>query len=478
MPFAQVSFLRSFRFRVIAGLFVVVVGTMALTTVLVRAILNPSILLTFDRQLFDESDETILDIRALYPQRIPPDWESTPHFEDLKHILERRARSRGNLHWFIRLFDDKKRLVYESERLPDIPLPIADDSDKARDVGEFRWVDAYAPSKGAPLEFWVQTGRSNQALAEDFELLNRTLFLRGIFVLLLAPVGGYFLARQVTGPIANIITTASRLQPQNLSERLPIRGVNDELDKVSQTINGMLDRIANYVEKNRAFVANAAHELRSPLAAMRSTAEVALNRSRTPEEYANVLSEIVEEVGRLSSMVNRLLLLAEGDAGRLVSGAGQAARLDKMIREAVEMFQAVAESVNVELRLSPLPPVDVPGDESNVRHLVRNLIDNAIKFSQPGGVVNVTLRSDREKECAIFAVTDQGDGISPEDLPRLFERFFRGDRSRNRDEGRGGTGLGLSICHAIVSAMGGEIAVSSAVGAGSTFTVTLPLHRL
>src|SRR6185295_14132008 len=177
-----------------------------------------------------------------------------------------------------------------------------------------------------------------QALTEDFDILDRTLLVRGFFVIALAPLGGYYLARQVLTPIANIIVTASRLQPQQLSERLPVRGTNDELDKVSKTINGMLDRIADYIDKNRAFVANAAHELRSPLAALRSSAEVALNRSRTPEEYANVLTEMIVEVGRLSSMVNRLLLLAESDAGFMIPSANQVARLDKVIRESVDMF--------------------------------------------------------------------------------------------------------------------------------------------
>jgi two-component system heavy metal sensor histidine kinase CusS len=477
MPFARTSFLRSFRFRVMFAMIVVVVGTMLLTNILVRATLQPSILGEFGRQLADEAEETIADIRALFPGHIPDDWTSTPNFEQLRDLLDRRARSRGNLgKWFIRVYNADKVPVFESEQLAEVPPPLLPDVEHLQESNDYLWVERSWPAQSAP-EFWVQTGRSRQALREDFDLLDRTLLVRGIFVIALAPLGGYYLARQVLTPIANIIVTASRLQPQQLSERLPILGTNDELDKVSKTINGMLDRIATYIEKNRAFVANAAHELRSPLAALRSSAEVALNRSRTPEEYANLLTEMIEEVDRLSNMVNRLLLLAESDAGGMIPAPNQTARLDKVVRESADMFQAVAESVGVHIQMETLPDVEIPGEEINLRHAVRNLIDNAVKFSPDGGVVSIRLRVDEEAKQATLEVADQGIGIPSSDLPKLFERFFRGDRSRYRSDGRAGTGLGLSICHAVVTAVGGTIRVASEVRKGTTFTVIFPLAR-
>jgi heavy metal sensor kinase len=321
----------------------------------------------------------------------------------------------------------------------------------------------------------VQTGRTLNSLVEDLELLNRALFVRGIFVIALAPLGGWFLARQLTGPIKDIIRTAERMQPQHLNERLPIRGTRDELDRVSQTINRMLDRIADYIDRNRAFVANAAHELRSPLAAIRSSAEVALNRPRTNDEYVNVLTDMVEEVDRLSSMVNRLLLLAETDVGRAVVGPDQVARLDKVVLEAVDMFQAVADVREIRIRVDELASAHVAGDESSLRHIVRNLLDNAIKFSPPGGGVTLSLTTATEPPRAVLIVADRGLGIAPDDLPRVFERFFRGDRSRQRSDERAGSGLGLSICQAIASSLGGTIEVQSELGRGTTFTVALPL---
>ncbi len=479
MLFARIRpILTSFRFRVMAWLFLVVTAMMLLTTVVVGAIVNRSIHQEFDRQLNEEADETILAIRELFPNPFVENWRASYPFEDLKHVLERRARSRGYNRWFIRLYDEDEQPIYQSESPSGIPTPRGSETGRQiRDSGAFRWIQATFPPEKADAQLWIQIGRSRVGMQEDVSLLNFTLLLRALLVLVLAPLGGYFLARQVTGPLTNIINTASRLQPQQFSERLPIRGTGDELDQVSQTINGMLDRIAAFIEQNRTFVANAAHELRSPLAAIRSSVEVALNRPRTSEEYTTVLAEMMEEVSSLSAMVNRLLILAEGDAGRLNNYANQSASLDKVVREAVDMFHAVAESEGVELKVTHMASVDVPGDEQLLRHLVRNLIDNAIKFSEPNSSVEVDLRTDPERQRATLAVSDQGIGIPPDDLPKLFQRFFRGDKSRHRDHSRAGSGLGLSICRTIVDSLKGEIGVVSDLGKGSTFTVRLPLAR-
>ncbi len=291
---------------------------------------------------------------------------------------------------------------------------------------------------------------------------------------MLAPLSGYFLAGRATRPISKIITTTARLHPKNLDERLPMRGTGDELDQLSGTINGMLDRIAAYIDSNRDFIASAAHELRSPLAAIRSSVDVALDRLRTPDEYAALLTDVAEECARLTNLVNRLLLLAEGDAGRLAAQHHQA-QLDKVVRESVNMFEAVAESKGVELKLVRVMAVTVPGEEYHLRQVVRNLLDNAIKFTPPQGRITIDLACDGDKKQTTLRVSDSGIGISAQDLPRIFERFYRGDKSRSREHGPGGSGLGLAICEAIVSALRGEIKVQSRPGEGSTFIVTLPM---
>jgi signal transduction histidine kinase len=171
------------------------------------------------------------------------------------------------------------------------------------------------------------------------------------------------------------------------------------------------------------------------------------------------------------------LVLAEGDAGRLAAH-DQHARLDKVVRESVSMFEAVAESKGVELKLAGLPAVAVPGEEYHLRQVVRNLLDNAIKFTPAAGRVTVDLAADRDKKQARLRVSDSGAGMAADELPRIFERFYRGDKSRSRDQNPGGSGLGLAICKAIVTALNGNIQVQSRVGQGSVFTVTLPLEEV
>ena len=183
----------------------------------------------------------------------------------------------------------------------------------------------------------------------------------------------------------------------------------------------------------------------------------------------------MEECQYLSNLVNRLLILAEGDVGR-IGGKLRTTQLDRIVRESLDMFEAVAELHGVRLESKPLPPAAwVPGDDDHLRQLVRNLLDNAIKFTPHGGAVRTGLTIDHGRQKVVLTVQDEGVGIPPEDLPHIFERFFRGDRSRQRQPGRQSSGLGLSICQTIVQALGGEISAESTVGRGSVFTVTLPL---
>ena len=310
-------------------------------------------------------------------------------------------------------------------------------------------------------------------VTNDIGKLTRLMAGAGVVILFVAPLSGYFLAGRATRPLARIIATAARLGPRHMEERLPIRGTQDELDQLSHTINRFLDLLRDYLDRNREFVANAAHELRSPLAAIQSSVEVTLNSDRSVEEYQDMLGEVADQCGHLRILVNQLLLLAETDAARFPMEASTV-RFDLVVRKSVEMFAGVAEEQGVDLSTDVIEPLTVEGDGGRLRQVISNLIDNSLKFTPRGGQVRVTLRRDAAQGQMVLTVADTGDGISPEDLPHVFERFYRGDKSRQRQDLAHGNGLGLSICQSIVMAHGGTIAVESDLGRGTIFTVFLP----
>jgi heavy metal sensor kinase len=470
MPFGRLRDLFStLRFRLLVWVTVVVMVMVAVTMVTVRVVVRRALLAEFNRLLMEEADGVALSVEQLYPDEARLN-------RSLQNKVDALARREWFREWFIEVYSaDKQTRILASHNVPArlAPLSVAVEPDEPVDLDGYRVVVRRLTAGNGTI-LYVRCGCSRRPVEEDLEQADRIMVMSALVTLLLAPLGGYALAGRATRPIAKIIATAANLQPSKLDERLPIRGTGDELDQLSHTINGMLDRIASYIERNRDFVANAAHELRSPLAAIRSTVEVALNRDRTAEEYATLLTDVMEECTRLGSLVNRLLLLAEGDAGRL-GARDQSVRLDKVVRESVDMFEGVAETQGVRLHAGDLPMVAVPGEEQHVRQVVRNLIDNAIKFCPAPGEVQVSLGTQPEQRRAWLRVRDSGVGIAAEDLPRIFERFYRADKARTRASRPGGHGLGLSICQSIVTALDGEITVDSHPGRGSTFTVWLPL---
>jgi signal transduction histidine kinase len=312
------------------------------------------------------------------------------------------------------------------------------------------------------------------------QTIDRLVMAVGMMVLILSPLVGHLLTNRTIQPLAQMIRTTGRLHPGQFGERLPIRGTGDELDSLAHTINGLLDRIAKYLQQEHDFLANAAHDLRTPLAAIRSSVEVALGSARTDEEYRELLGVVIEQCSTLQTLVNQLLLLAETDSDRLRTDV-EPVQFDQVVARVVEMFQGVADDHGIVLRCSELPSVAVSGNRHHLWQVVSNLLDNAIKFTaartkRADGAPYVAVELVRDDQSGVTRLTvrDSGVGIDSGHLPQIFDRFFRGDQARGRD-GSGGTGLGLSICKAIVDAHGGQISVTSQPGRGSTFTVTLPL---
>lgn len=452
------------RFRLVIWVAVIVLLMEIITNIAVSQIEERTLQHDYDLYL-EESMEIVHNVVIKY----------LPH-QNEQMIAELREKMRGNEHrgLFLQIFDAGEQPIYASANLPSLPPVKFDLADHGPYDAKKHRVHDKKLEKPRGESYYLRCGFSRVALQEDIDLLNRCYLLAGLSTFLIAPLGAYFVALRATRPIAEIIATTAHLQPSNLNERLPIRGTGDEIDQLSMTINGMLDRLASFITQNRDFVANAAHELRSPLAAIRASVEVGLNQGRTDEEYIHILTDVMEETGRLAGLVNRLLILAEGDAGRLAP-RDQTTRLDKVVRESVEMFEAVAELKGVRVSIAELAPALVRGDETNLRQVARNLLDNAIKYNRSPGEVDVRLRVDAEKKCAVLIVKDTGIGINREALPRVFERFFRVDKSRTRESEKMGYGLGLSICQAVVEAIKGEISIESEPGKGTTFTVRFPL---
>lgn len=322
------------------------------------------------------------------------------------------------------------------------------------------------PSKNGTLS--LELGISLAETKATLAAFDRLVAGGAVVFLILAIGGGMFLSWQALRPVAESIRAARRLDPENLAERLPQTGSGDELDELAGTINGLLDRLAAYHRQVTRFTADASHELRSPLAAMRAAVEIALQKPRESEEYRNILATLGEQCERLTALVNGLLLLARADAGEVVIKQ-EAVNLAALMCEVAEMFDPLAEERGIRLVTESSKPVTVAGDASRLRQLVTNLLDNAIRFTEPGG--SVTLRVDFVSDRAIFRVTDTGVGIRADHLPHIFERFFQADAARSS----GGCGLGLSMCRWIVKAHGGTLEVDSGVGKGSEFTVMLPV---
>lgn len=326
-----------------------------------------------------------------------------------------------------------------------------------------------AQARGGPVR--VRLGASLRSIQHAAETTDRLMLINVLVALVMAPLGGYWLALRATRPLKVMIQTADRLRPQEMQERLPISTTDDEIDQLSRSFNRLLDRVAEYLVKRQDMLANSAHELRTPLAALRSTAELALSSPRSVEEYCELLESIVSECGNLEQLVNQLLLLSETESAHFES-RGETVDLSKITEEACDMFGAVAESRDIVLTTKIAGGVQVDGSRLHLRQLLNNLIDNAIKFIPGAGHVTVELAATEAGNC--LSVSDTGIGIADDEQKHLFERFYRGDKARRRNTPTRGTGLGLSICRAITEAHGGAIEVQSQPGQGTTFTVTLP----
>lgn len=320
------------------------------------------------------------------------------------------------------------------------------------------------------LLYIVQVGTSMGSIEDTLRRFLILLIVAMPIALAVSLAAGWFLAGRALRPVDAITLAAQRIAAGDLSQRLTMPTAPDEIGRLAGTFNNMIGRLDTSFRQIRQFTSDASHELRTPLTVMKGETELVLRRPRALEDYQSVLESNLEEIDRMTRIVEELLFLSRADMGE-VKMESKPVFLETLVEDIHRQAPLLGQDRNIEVVLGTVMPALVQGDELRLRELLLNLVENAVKYSHPGGKVEIGLVTVGQE--AILSVTDQGIGIGSEDHTRIFNRFFRTDGARNHT--KKGTGLGLAICAWIAELHKGRISVKSAVGQGSTFTVTLPL---
>lgn len=316
----------------------------------------------------------------------------------------------------------------------------------------------------------VSTEKAAESDEGDLREMLRILFWCGVPPALIALGGGWWFMRRALTPVAELTAAAEKVHEGNLNRKLSRTGNGDELDRLTEVFNAMTARLAGSFSRIREFTLHASHELKTPLTVLHGEMETTLaDVSLAPAHREQLLSQL-DEIQRLARIVDGLTLLTKADAGQ-VQLAREPLPLHELVTEVFADAQILAQPRGVQVSLVRCDEVILAGDRHRLRQLFLNLADNAVKYCQPRGAVRIELRA--ESGDARFSIANTGPGISPEQLPRVFEPFFRGDPSHN--SAVDGCGLGLSIAQWIVAAHSGTIQITSAPGELTTVTVQLPL---
>jgi heavy metal sensor kinase len=375
--------------------------------------------------------------------------------------------------------DSDKQWLYRSVPLEDNNVPVPAPSALATPRFET------TPVEGRILRFYsqrivvhgkpytVQVATTMDEAFEALEAFRIMLWLAAPLLLVGASAGGYLISSRALAPVDAISGAANRISIENLTERLQVPKTGDQLQRLSETLNAMLARLEASVRRMTQFTADASHELRAPVSLIRTTAEIAaMKRDRPAGEYLSALDEIQEEAERTSQVVDSLMLLARADSAKEILDLTTIDAVS-VVRSAAEQGERLARTrgVGFSLKLST-DAVPVYADPDALRRALLILMDNAAKYTPEGGSIEVGLG--RRDGRAVAYVSDTGIGIAAEDLPHVFDRFWRADKARSREQG--GAGLGLSIAKWIVDMHDGTLSVKSDLGKGSVFEIGLPIE--
>ncbi len=359
--------------------------------------------------------------------------------------------------------------VLKEEAIPtELPVPVRlppkpNQDYRAQQRGHYREVIV-----GGPEQTRILVGRSIGREIAEMGKLFWVLVISGLGVFATGLVGGWWLSGRAVKPIAKMSQTAASISAKNLGQRIDVEDIDSELAELGSVLNAMFDRLQAGIDDQMRFTADASHELRTPLSVILTHSEVALNRVRTAEDYQETIETCFRAARRMKLLVDDLLVLARADAGKLQL---RSVPIDvkQLLDDCAAMLERIAAERNIRLTVSS-EQTQVKGDPDRLSQLLTNLVSNAIFYNVDSGGVELSAACVGHE--AIITVADTGVGISANDLPHVFERFYRIDKARSRSTG--GSGLGLAICKSIVEAHGGTISISSHRQRGTTVTVRLP----
>jgi heavy metal sensor kinase len=380
---------------------------------------------------------------------------------------------------YLQVMDADGHWVYRSKRMVDEGVRPASPADLPPQgtVIEFHQGTRYVRTLAYPIRangraYAVQTGLALNKSMALLTIFREQMWLLTPAVLILAAIGGHIMSRKALAPVAAIATEARRITDKNLEVRLPVATTRDEISHLSETLNQMLARVELGVRSIRDFTANAAHELRTPLALIRTEVEVALSVRRSAEEYREACEQVQLETVRMTALIDNLLMLARVDA-ETESIRLEPVEANALARTVGDKWKHVMQLAFLSFSvISTTDPLFVAGDVESLRRLLNILLDNAVRYTAPGGAV--TLQVAYNDGHIVFTVRDTGIGIAPEHHARIFDRFYRVDR--RRDGSSGGSGLGLALAKWIAEKHGTAIVIDSGAGRGTAFQFSLPAH--
>lgn len=452
----------------------------SVTLALILIVFSSFLYVTLRNQLYQEVDRDLLAVaEAIASPTFEPFYRTAP--AEMDQLLEDfiGVRSAGK---YVRILDRRGEPRAATSNLDNISLPLDRRALTAAAANRISYathrdgdlypvrIISYPLLVRGQLDTVVQVGSS---LVGPTEILNKILLIFTISIplsLFLLMYGGWFLAGRALKPVDLITRSARRITAENLSQRLDVVNPRDEIGRLAETFNTTLARLENSFNRTRRFSADVSHELRTPLTILRGEIEVGLKWAKEPEEFRELMQSNLEEVHRMSGIIESLIELSRAEEKGLSLNL-QEVDLRELLNDLIQQLRTMADEKGIHLEFAGALPVLVQGDRVRLHQVFLNLLGNALKYTESGGQVRLFLEA--ENGYAKVGVSDTGQGIPADDISCIFDRFYRVDKARNR--AHGGSGLGLSLVKSYTEAHGGRIEVASEVGKGSTFTVYLPM---